>query len=93
MLGISTDPLPSKSAWAKSLGGISFDLLSDFFPHGAVAQLYGALRPEGFPVRALIIVDPQGRIASVRTFDIGEMPETRDLLAELERIHRASGSE
>ena len=32
VLGISIDPQPSKTAWAKTLGPISFDLLSDFHP-------------------------------------------------------------
>ena len=86
VLGISTDPVPSKVAWARSLGGISFDLLSDFFPHGAVAEQYGVLRPEGFPVRALFIVDRSGKIAWIKKYDIGEYPETRELLGELEQL-------
>lgn len=86
VLGISTDPVPSKVAWAKSLGGISFDLLSDFFPHGAVAEQYGVLRPEGFPVRAIFIVDTNGLITWIRKYDIGEQPETMELMGELERL-------
>jgi alkyl hydroperoxide reductase subunit AhpC len=86
VLGISTDPVPTKVAWANSLGGISFDLLSDFFPHGAVSEQYGVLRPEGFPVRAIFVVDPEGRIAWMRKYDIGEHPETRELLGELEQL-------
>jgi peroxiredoxin (alkyl hydroperoxide reductase subunit C) len=38
VLGISIDAQPAKSAWAETLGPISFDLLSDFHPHGDVAQ-------------------------------------------------------
>ena len=30
VLGISIDSVPCNKAWAKSLGGISYDLLSDF---------------------------------------------------------------
>ena len=53
VLGISIDAQPAKAAWAKSLGPISFDLLSDFHPHGEVAQKYGVFRPkEGFSERA-----------------------------------------
>jgi peroxiredoxin len=80
VLGISADAVPSKSAWAKSLGGISFDLLSDFYPHGAVAAQYGVLRPQGFPQRAIFVVDKDGKIAWMRKYDIGEHPETRELL-------------
>jgi len=37
-VGISVDPTPSKNAWAKKLGIKNTRLLSDFWPHGAVAQ-------------------------------------------------------
>jgi len=85
VMGISTDATPSKAAWAKSLGGISFDLLSDFYPHGAVSEQYGVLRPEGFPQRAIFVVDKEGRIAWIRKYELGEHPETRELLGELEK--------
>ena len=63
VLGISIDPQPSKTAWAKTLGPISFDLLSDFHPHGEVAQKYGVFRPvEGFSERAVFVVGKDGRI-------------------------------
>ena len=84
VLGISADATPSKAAWAKSLGGLSFDLLSDFYPHGAVADRYGVLNPAGFAIRSLFIVDLNGRIVWVRKYDMGEMPETRELLEQLE---------
>lgn len=86
VLGISADATPSKAAWAKSLGGISFDLLSDFYPHGGVSEQYGVLRPEGFPVRAIFVVDTAGRIAWMKRYDIGEQPETGELLAALEKV-------
>lgn len=85
-MGISTDATPSKAAWAKSLGGLSFDLLSDFYPHGAVAELYGVLRPEGFAERAIFIVGKDGRIAWSRKYQLGEQPEARELLGELETL-------
>ena len=47
VLGISIDAGPAKKAWADMLGGISFDLLSDFHPHGKVAALYGVMRDDG----------------------------------------------
>lgn len=90
VLGISTDPQPSKTAWANSLGAISFDLLSDFHPHGAVAQRYGVFRPkEGFSERAVFIVDKQGRIAWARTYDIPEQPSNEELMAALSGLGRS----
>jgi len=44
VLGVSVDAQPAKAAWAKTLGPISYDLLSDFHPHGEVAQKYGVFR-------------------------------------------------
>ena len=84
VFGISTDPQPSKMAWAKTLGSISFDLLSDFHPHGEVAQKYGVFRPqEGFSERAVFVVDKQGKIAWVKTYDIPEQPDNEECLNAL----------
>ena len=63
VLGLSIDTMPTIKAWAKSLGKISYPLLSDFWPHGQTALKYGVLRAEGFTERALFIVDKQGKIA------------------------------
>lgn len=47
--------------WAWDLGGISYSLLADFNPRGAVAEKYGAyLANAGITDRATIIVDADG---------------------------------
>ena len=49
VVGISVDSVPSKKAWADSLGIVNTPLLSDFWPHGEIAQKYGILREkDGF---------------------------------------------
>ncbi len=48
-LGVSVDTVPSKHAWAKELGVKETRLLSDFWPHGEVANLYGLFRDEKYP--------------------------------------------
>lgn len=78
--------MPCLTAWAESLGGINYPLLSDFYPHGAVADLYGVLRPEGYSERALFIVDKQGYVRYVDVHDIEDQPDNDVLLAELRRI-------
>jgi peroxiredoxin len=84
VFGLSIDPQPSKAAWAKTLGSISFDLLSDFHPHGEVAQKYGVFRPkEGFSERAIFIVGKDGRIKWSKTYDIPQQPDNAELLAAL----------
>jgi peroxiredoxin len=87
VLGISVDAQPAKSAWAKTLGAISFDLLSDFHPHGEVARKYGVYREkDGISERAIFLVDKQGRIAWAHTYDIPQQPENADLFAALRNL-------
>ena len=63
VLSLSVDAVPTKAAWATDLGGITYDFLSDFHPHGAVAQAYGVAREDGLSERAIFIVDKRGTIA------------------------------
>jgi glutaredoxin len=73
-------------AWAESLGGITYPLLSDFWPHGAVAHKYGVLRAEGYTERAIFIVDKDGVIRYMDIHDIKEQPSNQVLFEELARI-------
>jgi peroxiredoxin len=80
-VGISTDTVPSKKAWAESLGVKNTRLLSDFWPHGAVSQLYGTFfKDKGFSGRANILVDEKGKIAFVKTYDIPEPPGFEEII-------------
>ena len=74
VLGISVDSVPCLTAWAEDLGGINYPLLSDFWPHGAVAQLYGVLRDDGRCERAIFVIDKQGIIRYVDVHDIDDQP-------------------
>jgi glutaredoxin len=88
VLGISIDHVPCLKAWAESLDGISYPLLSDFWPHGAVAKQYGVFREhEGRSERALFVVDKQGIVRYVDVHDIDEQPDNEEvfrILRELE---------
>ena len=87
VLGISVDHIPCLKAWAESLGGISYPLLSDFWPHGAVAKKYGVLRKdEGKSERALFIVDKEGIVRYVDIHDIDEQPDNEDLFRVLRQL-------
>jgi peroxiredoxin len=81
VLGISIDAQPAKAAWAKTLGTLSYDLLSDFYPHGEVAQKYGVFRAQdGISERAIIVVDKNGRVAWSRIYPIPELPKNQEVL-------------
>jgi glutaredoxin len=87
VLGISVDHIPCLKAWADSLGGISYPLLSDFWPHGAIAEKYGVLRKEqGKSERALFIVDKEGTVQYVDVHDIDEQPDNEEVFEVLRRL-------
>jgi peroxiredoxin len=87
LLGISVDAQPAKAAWAKTLGPISYDLLSDFHPHGEVAQKYGVYRAsEGISDRAIFVIDRNGKIAWSKVYGIPEQPKNQEVLEALQGL-------
>jgi glutaredoxin len=60
--------------------------LSDFYPHGAVADRYGVLREDGKSERALFVVDKSGFVRYIDIHDIDDQPDNDVVLAELRRI-------
>ncbi len=86
VLGISVDHVPCLQAWAESLGGITYPLLSDFWPHGKVARKYGVLRKEGYTERAIFILDEEGVIRYIDIHDIEDQPSNEVLLEEIKKI-------
>jgi peroxiredoxin len=86
VLGISVDSVPAHKAWADQLGGIDFPLLSDFYPHGEVAQKYGILRPEGYSERATIVVDKKGAVRYIEIHEIGRVPDNQVIVEFLRTL-------
>lgn len=86
VLGISMDAGHSLAAWGKQLG-ISYPLLSDFYPQGKVTDLYGARHAAGMPERALFVVDKTGKIAWVHVHrPTGEAPDNEELFEVLRKL-------
>ncbi len=92
VLGISVDHVPCLKAWADSLGGIHFPLLSDFWPHGAVSQSYDVLRTEGYSERAIFIIGKEGIIRYIDVHDIDNQPSNETLRQELRRLNMGSST-
>jgi len=85
-LGLSVDTVPSKHAWAKELGIKETRLLSDFWPHGEVAKLYGIFRAEnGISERANIIVDEEQKVIFVKVYDIPQLPDIDEIINFLKK--------
>ena len=83
-VGINVDTVPSKKAWSDSLGLKNTRILSDFWPHGKVANLYGLFRDvEGFSERANILINETQEIEFIRIYELGELPDINEILTFL----------
>lgn len=72
-LAVSVGPPPTHKVWAKQ-SGFAFPLLSDFWPHGAVAQAYGVFDADtGFANRGTFVVDRGGVIRFAEMMGPGEV--------------------
>jgi peroxiredoxin len=86
LLGITVDNIPTLFAWTNQMGELWFPVLSDFWPHGAVADAYGVLRSDGTAERAIFIIDKEGIIRSIMVGDINKRPPLEDLIRELDKL-------
>jgi peroxiredoxin len=86
LLGVSCDPVYTQRAFADR-DGIFFPLLSDFWPHGAVASAYGVLdESEGCATRSSFVI---GKDGIVRWVLHSERGEARDLDLQATRLKQA----
>lgn len=82
-LGISTDPAFTLTAFAQH-EGYAFDLLSDFWPHGAVSAAYGVFDEEsGHALRETFLIDAGG---VVRWATVNPRGVRRDLQGYLDAV-------
>lgn len=88
LLGITVDNLPTLHAWTQQMGKLWFSVLSDFWPHGAVAARYGVLRSDGVSERALFVIDKAGIIQFIHVEDINVRPKLEVLVMELEKANK-----
>jgi peroxiredoxin len=91
-IGISIDSVPCNQAWAESIGIEKTLILSDFWPHGSVAQAYGIFDgTEGVARCATIVADEFQHIILIREWGKGrvDMGDVMDILDAQERSRRA----
>ncbi len=75
VLGVSVDTPFALKAWAEQQG-YQFPLLSDFWPHGRVAQEYGVFDDNaGLALRGTFLIDTAG---VVRFAEVNQPGEPRD---------------
>jgi len=88
LLGITVDNIPTLFAWTNQMGTLWFPVLSDFWPHGVVADRYGVLRSDGISERALFVIDKKGIIQYIGVGDINKRPRLETLVRELEKLEK-----
>lgn len=88
LLGITVDNIPTLFSWTNQMGRLWFPVLSDFWPHGAVAKKYGVLRSDGVAERALFVIDKKGIIRYIDVHDINQRPPLDVLIGELEKLKK-----
>ena len=88
LLGITVDNIPTLFAWTNQMGALWFPVLSDFWPHGAVADRYGVLRSDGISERALFVIDKKGIIQYIGVGNINKRPRLEILVRELEKLEK-----
>ena len=88
LLGITVDNIPTLFAWTNQMGKLWFPVLSDFWPHGAVAKRYGVLRSNGVSERALFVINKKGTIRYIDVHDINKRPPLEDLMSALEKMEK-----
>jgi len=93
VLGVSIDSVFCHANWAKSLDGISFPLLADFHPKGAMAQAYGLyLDNAGITDRATVIIDSSGVVRHASSVGPPGRRNISDLAALCEGVDSEHGA-
>jgi peroxiredoxin len=86
VLGVSVDSAWSHKAFAEKMG-ITYPLLADFQPRGAVGDKFGVyLADKGITGRAIAIVDRGGKVAWFKNYDIPTVPDIAEVSSALANV-------
>lgn len=89
LVAVSVDTMYALRVFADQLG-LEFDLLSDFWPHGAVAQQFGVFDPRrGCAVRGSFLVNTDG-VVGWQT--VNDLTDARDIEAHVLAVTTADQS-
>lgn len=92
VLGVSCDPMYALRAWSDA-EGYFFPLLSDFWPHGAVARAYGVFsEANGFAIRGTFLIDREGVVRWTLVNGPGEARDFGGYRAALAELRAASAT-
>ena len=86
VLGLSVDSVWAHKAFADKMG-ITYPLLADFHPRGAVADKFGVyLSDKGITGRAIAIINKAGKIAWFKNYDIPVVPDMNEVAQALAEV-------
>lgn len=86
VLGLSVDSVWAHKAFAEKFK-ISYPLLADFHPKGAVAAKFGLyLEDKGITNRATVILDKDGVVRYVKVYDIPQQRDNNEIVEELKKL-------
>lgn len=87
VLGLSVDSVWAHKAFAEKMG-ITYPLLADFNPRGAVADKFGVyLADKGITGRAIAIINKAGKIAWFKNYDIPVVPDMKEVAQALAAVN------
>ena len=90
LLAVSTDPIYALRAFADE-HGFTFPMLSDFWPHGAVASAYGVFSEEvGIALRGSFLVDTDGVLRWSMVHGIPEARDVDEYIRAIEALQQAA---
>lgn len=92
VLAVSVDSVFSNKVWSER-EGFTFPLLSDFWPHGAVADAYGVFNAtSGFAYRGTFVIDRTGVIRFAEMNQPGDRRDQRAWRAALAEVAGVAAS-
>ena len=83
VLGLSVDSSWSHKAFAEKMG-VTYPLLADFHPRGAVADQFGVYHAnKGITGRAIAIIDKAGKVAWFKNYEFATVPDIKEVAQAL----------
>ncbi len=86
-VSVCVDSIMNTTAWEREIGPLDFPMCADFWPHGQVCSLFGALREQepmrGAGDRVTYLIDRTGKIVFRQVYGLEELPGLRAALGIL----------
>jgi peroxiredoxin len=84
IFGVSIDHTDAHRVFAQQMG-ITYPLLADFHPKGAMSDQYGFYRPEiGITTRGYVVIAPDGTVAAAKETGFTTIPDMDEIAAAIE---------